>query len=185
MALAMNDCGANSRQEQGLPCWPALPAGTEHRVADCRRSSTLNAQTSQSELSLADAMHQLDAGDRDRRIPEHLEPEHRHCALLHTSMVLLNQVVQVLRRAQLRVRRKGAIGFQLSHRAARCDVADQRDCLRGALPVFDHFPKERLCGGDIASRTQPEIDRPARPVNGALQVAPLASNLDVCLVDPP
>jgi hypothetical protein len=33
----------------------------------------LNGQMSQSELSLADAMHQLDAGDCDRRIPEPLE----------------------------------------------------------------------------------------------------------------
>jgi hypothetical protein len=37
-------------------------------------------------------VHQLDAGNRDRRITELLEPQHRSNALLHTPMVLLNQV---------------------------------------------------------------------------------------------
>jgi hypothetical protein len=49
----------------------------------------LDAQTSQSELSLPDAVQQLDAGDRDRRIPEPLEAEHHSDALLHAPMVLL------------------------------------------------------------------------------------------------
>jgi hypothetical protein len=46
-------------------------SGPKHRIPDCRRGSALNPSTSQPELSLADAMHQLDSGDRDRRIPEH------------------------------------------------------------------------------------------------------------------
>src|SRR5260221_2112245 len=105
------------------PCCAAQTSSPKHRVPDCRRSSALNAQTPQSELSLADAMHQLDARNRDRRIPEPLEAEHHSNALLHAPMVLLNQVVQVLRRAQLRVRGRQAIGFQLAHRTARCSVA--------------------------------------------------------------
>ena len=44
---------------------------------------------------LADAVHQLDAGDRDRRIPECLEAEHHGDPLLHASMVLLNRIIQV------------------------------------------------------------------------------------------
>src|SRR6266851_527479 len=100
------------------PCCAAQTSSPKHRVPDCRRSSAVNAQTSQSELSLADAMHQLDAGDRDRRIPEPLEAEHHRDALLHAPMVLLNQVVQVLRRAQLRVRGQRAIGFQTASPAA-------------------------------------------------------------------
>jgi hypothetical protein len=38
-------------------------------------------------------------------------------------MVLLNRVVQVLRRSRLRIRGNRAIGFQLAHRTARCRVA--------------------------------------------------------------
>ena len=159
--------------------------GLKHRVPDCRCSSALNAQTSQSELSPADAVHQLDAGDRDRRIPESLEAQHHGEALLHAPMVLLYQVIQVFRRAQLRVRGERAIAFQLAHRTVRCSVAVERDCLRAAPLAFDRFTKERLGGCDIAPGAQPEIDRPARPVNGTVEVAPLASDLDVCLVDPP
>jgi hypothetical protein len=68
---------------QGLRCkWPSRAnapfyavraSSPKHRIPGCGRSSAVNAQTSQSELSLADAMHQLDAGDRDRRIPESFE----------------------------------------------------------------------------------------------------------------
>ena len=64
----------------------------------------MNTETSQAELPLADAVHQLDAGDRDRHIVEPLETKHHSDALLDAPMVLLNQVVQVFRRAQLRGR---------------------------------------------------------------------------------
>ncbi len=40
-------------------------------------------------------MHQLNAGDRDRRVREPLEAEHHGDALFHAPVVLLDQVVQV------------------------------------------------------------------------------------------
>ena len=126
----------------------------------------MSAETSQSELSLPDAVQQLDAGDRDRRIPESLEAEHHSDALLHAPMVLLYLVVQVFRRAQFRVRRERAIDLQLTHRTVRCSVAVQRDYPRGALLAFDGFTKERLGGRDIALGTQPEAVSP-RPRAGA------------------
>jgi hypothetical protein len=100
-------------------------------------------------------------------------------------MVLLYQIIQVSRRAQLRVRRERAIGLQLAHRTARCGVAVQRDGLRAALSAFDRFTKECFGGRDIALGAQPEVDRPTCPIDGAIQVAPFASDLDVCRVDPP
>src|SRR5260370_19404267 len=181
--------------DEGLWCkWPSRAnapfyavqtLSPKYRVPDCMRSSALNAQTPQSELSLADAMHQLDAGNRGRRILEVLEACHHSDALLDAPMVLLNQVVQVLRRAQLRVSGQRAIGFQRAHRTVRCSVAVQCDCLRGALLAFERFAKEHLGRRDVALGAQPEVDRPARPVNGTVEVAPLASDLDVCLVDAP
>jgi hypothetical protein len=98
-------------------------------------------------------------------------------------MVLLYQIIQVLRRAQLRIRGERAIGFQLAHRTVRCSVTVQRDCLRAALLPLIALRKNALAAA--TSRVAPEVDRPARPINGAIQVAPLASDLDVCLVDPP
>ena len=52
-------------------------------------------RTSQPELLLTDAMHQLDAGNRDCRVMELLEANHRGDALLDAPVVLLNQVVQI------------------------------------------------------------------------------------------
>src|SRR6516162_7474853 len=98
-------------------------------------------------------------------------------------MVLLDHVVQVFRRAQLGARGQRAIGLQLTHCTVRCGVAIQRDCPRAALLAFDRFTKERLGCRHIAPGAQPEVDRPTRPVNGPVQVAPLASDLDVGLVD--
>jgi hypothetical protein len=37
----------------------------------------------------------------------------------------------------------------------------------------------------IMPGAQPEVDSPARPVNGSVEVAPLAPDFDVGLVDPP
>src|SRR6267143_6555183 len=105
---------------------------------------------SQSKLSLPDAMQQLDAGDRDRRISEYLEAGHHSDALLHAPMVLLYLVVQVFRRAQFRVRRERAIRLQLAHRTVRCRVAVKRNCLRATLLAFDRLTKECLGGRDIA-----------------------------------
>jgi hypothetical protein len=57
------------------------------------------------ELSLADAVHQLNASDRDRRVAELLEPEHHSDALLDTTAVPLNQVTGIFRRLQFRLSR--------------------------------------------------------------------------------
>jgi hypothetical protein len=55
-----------------------------------------------------------------------LEAEHHSDALLHAPMVLLYLVIQMFRRAQLRVRSERAIGFQFAHRTVGCGVAVQR-----------------------------------------------------------
>jgi hypothetical protein len=75
----------------------ALPSGSEYRVPDSGRSSALNTETAQIELSLADAVHQLNASDRDRRVAELLEPQHHSNALLDAAVALLNQVIEVFR----------------------------------------------------------------------------------------
>jgi hypothetical protein len=36
--------------------------------------------------------------------------------------------------------------------------------------ALDRFTKERLGGRDVAPGTQPEVDRPARPINGTNKV---------------
>ena len=89
----------------------------------------MNTKTPQAELSLTDAVHQFDAGDRDHRVAESLEPQHYSNALLDAAVVLLNQVIEVFRRTQFGVPRQRTVGFQLTHRTVRCSVPVQRDRL--------------------------------------------------------
>jgi hypothetical protein len=80
------------------PCCAVPISSNQYRVADSRHGLALKAQTRQCELALADAVHQLDAGDRDRSVRKPLEADHHGDAVLHAPM-LLNQIVQVFRRS--------------------------------------------------------------------------------------
>src|SRR6202045_1509133 len=127
-------------------------------------------------------MHQFDAGDRNRRGRGALEAQHRGDSLFPAPMVLLDQIVQVLRRPQLRLGGQQAIGFQLTHRAVRRGIAVQSDRPGSIVLAFDRLPKKRLGGRDIALGAQPEVNRPPRPIHGTIEIAPFASNFDVGLV---
>ena len=58
-----------------------LPRG-QHRIPDGGRTSIFEAQPTEIELSLVDPAQQFDAGDRNCRCPERLEPAHRTAAQL-------------------------------------------------------------------------------------------------------
>ena len=90
----------------------ALPSHSEYRVPDSGRSSAVDTQSSQPELSFAYAVHQFNAGDRDRRVAELLEPQHDRNALLDAAMVLFNQVIEVLDWSQLTAFGKMSFRFQ-------------------------------------------------------------------------
>src|SRR5262245_55820085 len=99
---------------------------------------------------------------------ELLEAKHHSDTLLDTSMILLNQVIQVFRRALLRVCWQRAIDFQIVHRAMGRSVAVQRDRLWRALVVTDSLSEEGLGRGDVAPGAQPEVDCAASPINGTV-----------------
>jgi hypothetical protein len=71
---------------ESVPCCTVETSSLEHSIPHCRRKSTLDTQTSQSDLSLADTMHQFDTGDRNRRGREALEAQHRGDSLFHAPM---------------------------------------------------------------------------------------------------
>ena len=48
------------------------------------------------ELPFLDLLRQLDSADRDHRIFESFEPEHRADPVFHAPMILFDQVIQVL-----------------------------------------------------------------------------------------
>ena len=68
----------------------------QHRMPDGRRSSTVEAQPAEVELSLPDPAQQFNTGNCDRCGPESLRPERRTDACLHTAVILLDEVVQIL-----------------------------------------------------------------------------------------
>src|SRR5271166_6795037 len=67
----------------------------------------------------------------------------------------------------------------------RRSIAVQRDRLRGALLGLHRFAEERFGGGYVTPGAQPEVDCLSRPVNGTIEITPLASDLDVRLVNTP
>jgi hypothetical protein len=66
---------ADKAGRYGRPTLSALCS--QHRVPDGRRTSIFAEQPVETELSLVDPPQQLNAGNRDRRGPKPLEPEHR------------------------------------------------------------------------------------------------------------
>jgi hypothetical protein len=105
---------ANVRHADKRAGFAVLPSGSEYRIPDSGRRSTLNTKAAQVELFLTDAVHQLKASYRDRRVAELLEPHHHSNALLDAAVVLLNQVIEIFRRPQLGLRRQRTIGVQLA-----------------------------------------------------------------------
>src|ERR1022692_3307460 len=64
-----------------------------HRPFGFARPATPPSTTPKRELSLANAMGQLDAGNRDGRVCEGLEGRHRYTASFDRPMILLDEVI--------------------------------------------------------------------------------------------
>src|ERR1700682_1447464 len=97
------------------------------RVPQIRHRRIAPAEFARLELSLVDLLCQLDSGDRYDRVVESLESQHRPDSLLHSPMVLLYQIVQVLAGSNLDATRKFAVFLHLSNRPVRGCIGVQRD----------------------------------------------------------
>ena len=93
-----------------------------------------NRERGEIELPLANAMHQLDARNRRRGASEPLETKHDLRPGFDVAMVLLDQVVRVLRRSNLGVRRQQAAHLHFTHGAVRGRIAVESDGFRWLLP---------------------------------------------------
>jgi hypothetical protein len=83
-------CGANSTNGREIGFGRSLGSSSKHRVPNLKRGFASRSEFAQCELTFPDPMHELDAGDRDRRTPKSLEPEHRAQTKLDGSVVLFN-----------------------------------------------------------------------------------------------
>jgi hypothetical protein len=84
---------------------------------------------SQPDLPLADAMHQLDAGDRDRCVTKLLQAKHHGDAVLDAPMVLLNRLFKYFDERRFVSVGSEPSAFQLAYRTVGRGVAVQCDRL--------------------------------------------------------
>jgi hypothetical protein len=134
------------------------------------------------ELAIADHVHQFVAGEDGAGGPKQFQVEHQPSHPLDSTMVLLDNVVEV---------------FNLAHKhryvAAGVDSIDHRllgpalvhrDLVR--IAVRSHsLVKEALRRGLVPLRRQQEVDGLAVLVDGAVEVSPDALDFDVGLIHAP
>src|SRR5712692_2113567 len=156
----------------------------ECRIPQFRHRRIAPAEFARLELPLLDLLCQLDSGDRYHRVVESLESHHRPDSLLHSPMVLLYQIVQVLAGSNLDAARKFAVFLHLSHRPVRGCISIQCD-LRWHASVLHGGAQKRFGGVHVPVPAEKEIHRLARFVDGAVQVHPLSVNPYIGLVHPP
>ena len=83
--------------DRGVGLGDALELSGENGLPDRRCSLVFEVQPADRELSFADAVKQLDAGDRGGCVSKGLEPEHGTGPRLDAAVILFYEVVQVLR----------------------------------------------------------------------------------------
>src|SRR5262249_12353997 len=130
-STSLSDCGWGSSRE----C----------RVPQFRHSRMASTEFARLELPLLNLLCQLDSGDRYHRFIESLDSQHRPDALLHSPMVLLHQIIQVLAGSNLDATGKFAVFFHLPYGTVRGRIGVQRD-LRGHASVL-HRAAEKRFGG--------------------------------------
>lgn len=93
-ALAIQAWSIGELDKRSRPCGRPFPSGERLVPLLVQRPGT-PPSGSKRELALADPMGQLEAGQRDGRRPERLEPEHGLASALNGAMDLLDDVVEV------------------------------------------------------------------------------------------
>ena len=138
------------------------------------------------ELPLADPVSQLEAGERRRRGEERFETLQGPTPRFDAAMVLLDDVVQVLVRANAHIAPLQMLPSKPPQCGATRHVTIERDGAREALAVrVERLAKEGLGCSDSAVAAQQEVDGLAVLVNRPILVVPLSPNADVRLVGSP
>src|SRR5215472_11325350 len=133
---------------------------------------------------LLDLLRQLDSADRDPRIVESFEPEHRPDPLFHSPMVLFDQVIQILAGSHLHSPRKFPIFLHLPHRPMGCCIGVQGD-LRRFMRVLHRSAEKALGRIHIPLSAQKEIDRSPCLIHRPVEVDPMSADLYIRLIHPP
>src|SRR5437879_2667073 len=89
-------------------------------------SGIFEAWLNEVELTFANAMHQLNACQSDRGVPEAFEAEHDVRSGLDVAMILLDEIIQILRGSDLRILGQQAVRLHLAHGAVRGCIGSPR-----------------------------------------------------------
>src|ERR1022692_217800 len=122
-----------------------------HRPFCLSRPATASTTAAKRELPLANPMGQLNTSDRDGRVLERFESGHRRTAPLDGSMILLDEVVEILAGAHFDVTPARMLSAQQPQRTTARHMTVERHFARHARSVGrERLAKERLGGRDSA-----------------------------------
>lgn len=137
----------------------------------------LDSQAAQFELILVDVPEEFNAGIGSCDRCEVLEAEHRPSSGLDAAMVLLDEVVQKLRRPPFRVFKQRTASAHRADGTMRSRIAIEGDRARRAALAPECLLEERFGCGHIALSAEPIVDGLASLIHGAIKIDPLAAYL--------
>ena len=134
------------------------------------------------ELAFANHVHEFDASQDGLRRPERFKPKHRPGDALDGTMILLDDIVEILdlpdldRDVSLRIQlvERSLVGAALVHRHRT-----------GDFTVPHRFVEKAPCRCRIAFGSQQEIDSFALLVHRAIEIFPDTFDLDVGFIHAP
>ena len=163
--------------------WTSLHGQSEHLVDQPRLTDHV-ALRHPPRLSLAERMHHLDTADGPPRRGELLEPQHRPGAAFDESMVLLDDVVQILALAERRTWSEQSLVFDGLERDRVGGVLVHVHDARGRrMRRTDRLAEERDGRIPVARGPEQEIQRVPVGINAPVKIVPGPADTHVRLVD--
>ena len=139
-----------------------------------------SARVTQAELVFPDSVSQFDAGDGHGCCRDGLEAVHGQVSSLDGSVILLDDVVQVLAGSNHDVAPEERFTAQQPESPPARDVPIERDLARTvALVCRDSLAEEGLDSGDSAVWAEQEVDGVTLLVDRPIQVEPRAPDLHI------
>ena len=163
--------------------WTSLHGQSEHLVDQPRLTDHV-ALRHPPRLPLAERMHYLDTADGPPRRGEPLEPQHRPGTAFNESMVLLDDVVQILALAERRTWSEKSLVFDGLERDRVSGVLVHVHDARGRrMRRTDRLAEERDGRIPVARGPEPEIQRVTVGINAPVKIVPGPADTHVRLVD--
>jgi len=130
-------------------------------------------------------MQQLDAGNRDRCMSVVLQSRHRPQTSFHSAVILLDDIVVILARADRDNPQSSIFGPKLTNGPMRGLVSVEGDRAQHSSVCLEGLAKKGFGGGHVALGAEAKVDGLTAGIHGAIQVDPAPTNLDVRLIQPP